>query len=187
MTLGKMRGHSAARQMEGGGGGEGGDEKLHSFLWNSPPMTQLCTLVGVHSGTWDNCGHGWGHFQNKRLQSTRLTHSPLHHTFSPFSAPSFPSHCLSLHLSSLLSPLRLSRDPACRMMSYALYESGIYLVGSARSGPPYISVTVHGCHGNRNAATTLLQIMYTANNLTFLLATFVYIYIYINHLSSYER
>ena len=162
-TLKKMRGHSAEAHGE-----RGEDEKLGSSLWSSAAMTQLCTLAVVHSGTCDNSGHGWGHFQNKRLQFTRITYSSLHHTLllPIFRAPSLlppPPFllylCLYIHFSSLLSPLHLPRDLAWVWMSYAVYECSIYLVGSARTGSPYICHcrlgTLHGCHGNHNAPSTV--------------------------------
>lgn len=85
--------------------------------------------------------------QEASLQFSRLTYSPLHHTSSSSlslqtSLASPPPSLLSIHFSSLLSPLHLPRDLARGRMSYVVYESSIYLVGSARTGSPYISVTV---------------------------------------------
>lgn len=106
-------------------------------------MTQLCTLAVFHSGTILDMDGG---IFKTRVSSSLISLTPLSITSLQSSLagppPSFVSLCLSIHFSSLLSSLHLPGDLTWGRMSYVVYESSIYLVGSARAGSPCISVTV---------------------------------------------
>lgn len=117
---------------------------------------ELCTLSVVHSVTWDNCGHGWRHVHNKRLHfSLSIIDTPAPPLFSP--------HSFIFSIICSLSPQRpgSGKDELCCLWKQHLpgwpSESRFTLYLSLWTG------AMHGCHGNRYAASILCQIMCTAN------------------------